>query len=241
MNLHIIGSSSSGNCYVLENGISALIIEAGLPFLEVNKVLEFDTAKIAGCLVTHIHQDHFKYTNDYAKRGIMIYANDSVVDSMDVRYAYNATILEPLKNITIGDFIVKPVELTHDVPCLGFYIKHKDIGNFCFCTDTSEIPYEFGRLHNIMVECNFDRDEINTNATAYYLRDRVAESHMSIQEVINFLKMQDLSEVNNIVLLHSSFTNSNNPKFLQLIAKEIGHPVMIAKSGMKIEFNSKPF
>ena len=37
MQLKVIGSGSSGNSYILENETEALIIEAGLPFLEVKK------------------------------------------------------------------------------------------------------------------------------------------------------------------------------------------------------------
>ena len=34
MRLKVLGSGSSGNCYILENDNEALIIEAGLPFME---------------------------------------------------------------------------------------------------------------------------------------------------------------------------------------------------------------
>lgn len=37
MRLKVLGSGSSGNCYILENENEALIIEAGLPFMEVKK------------------------------------------------------------------------------------------------------------------------------------------------------------------------------------------------------------
>lgn len=37
MNLKVLGSGSSGNCYILENATEALVIEAGLPLMEVKK------------------------------------------------------------------------------------------------------------------------------------------------------------------------------------------------------------
>ena len=38
MKLRVLGSGSSGNCYILENEAEALIIEAGVPFMEVKKI-----------------------------------------------------------------------------------------------------------------------------------------------------------------------------------------------------------
>ena len=61
MKLRVLGSGSSGNCYVLENETEALIIEAGIPFMEVKKILNFNVRKIAGVVVSHSHGDHAKY------------------------------------------------------------------------------------------------------------------------------------------------------------------------------------
>ena len=38
MELRVLGSSSSGNCYILDNGNEALIIEAGIRFIDVKKL-----------------------------------------------------------------------------------------------------------------------------------------------------------------------------------------------------------
>ena len=64
MVLKVLGSSSQGNCYILENRDEALIIEAGVRFIEVKKALGFDIRKVSGCLITHQHNDHAKATSD---------------------------------------------------------------------------------------------------------------------------------------------------------------------------------
>ena len=61
MKLVVLGSSSSGNCYVLDAGNEALILEAGIRLNEVKKVLGFNIRKVVGCLITHQHGDHAKY------------------------------------------------------------------------------------------------------------------------------------------------------------------------------------
>lgn len=61
MELKVLGSSSSGNCYIIDNGKEALILEAGVRFQEVKKALGYNLRKVVGCLITHRHQDHAKY------------------------------------------------------------------------------------------------------------------------------------------------------------------------------------
>ena len=56
--LKIVGSSSSGNAYILDCGSEQLILELGVSWKEILKALNFDLSKVRACLVTHSHQDH---------------------------------------------------------------------------------------------------------------------------------------------------------------------------------------
>lgn len=55
MKLHIINSGSSGNCYILENSESALMLEAGCKLDLVKKAINFNTLKLKAMLVSHGH------------------------------------------------------------------------------------------------------------------------------------------------------------------------------------------
>jgi metal-dependent hydrolase (beta-lactamase superfamily II) len=55
MYLHCLGSSSSGNCYLLNSDTECLVLEAGLPFRKVKEALGFDVLKIQGVVVSHQH------------------------------------------------------------------------------------------------------------------------------------------------------------------------------------------
>ena len=79
MKLKCLGSGSSGNCYILENDAEALIIEAGVPFMEVKKSLNFNIRKIKAVIISHEHGDHRKYCYEYVRAGIPVfepYRND---------------------------------------------------------------------------------------------------------------------------------------------------------------------
>lgn len=66
MKLKVLGSSSSGNCYILDAHEEILILDAGVNFKEVQKALEFDFRGVRGVLITHEHMDHLKYAPNFA-------------------------------------------------------------------------------------------------------------------------------------------------------------------------------
>ena len=67
MFLKCLGSSSAGNCYLLENETECLMIECGIMIKEVKKAMNFNMQKIVGCVVTHRHNDHIGYLEDVLK------------------------------------------------------------------------------------------------------------------------------------------------------------------------------
>ena len=55
MRLTVLKSGSDGNGYLLECENEILILESGVPVMEVKKALNFDLSKIVGCYISHSH------------------------------------------------------------------------------------------------------------------------------------------------------------------------------------------
>lgn len=55
MKINVLGSSSKGNCYLLEEGNEIIILEAGISLFEVKKILNFNISKIRGVCISHEH------------------------------------------------------------------------------------------------------------------------------------------------------------------------------------------
>ena len=47
--------SQNGNWYILENDTEALILDAGVRYKDVLKVLGYNISKVAGVLISHEH------------------------------------------------------------------------------------------------------------------------------------------------------------------------------------------
>ncbi len=238
MVLKVLGSSSSGNCYILENKQEALIIEAGVKFIDVKKALDFDIRKVVGCLITHQHNDHAKYIKNMVDSGFLTLALPEVWTAKGVSDS-RALCIESGKGYRFGGFKVLPFTACHDVPCVGYLIEHKETGRIMFLTDSCMCEYVFPGLNHVMIECNYSDEKlieaINAGRTLPSQRDRLMTSHMELDTCKEFLRANDLSKVSNIILLHLSDNNSDEGRFVKEIERLTGKMVYAARAGLEIE------
>lgn len=237
MVLKVLGSSSSGNCYILDNGDEALIIEAGVRFIDVKKAIGFNFRKVVGCLITHAHGDHSKYAKIMVDKGIHTLALPEVFNARD-SWGSRAKVVEVGKWYKIGGFKVLPFPAYHDVPCLGYIIDHPSCGKLLFLTDSYDCPYRFGKLNHILIECNYSEknlvDAIRDGRTLLSQRARLLQSHMEFETCKEILRGIDLGDVQDIVLLHLSDNNSDEGYFVSEIERLTGKAVYAAKKGLTI-------
>jgi phosphoribosyl 1,2-cyclic phosphodiesterase len=249
MILKCLGSSSSGNCYLLENETECLVLECGIKFSEVKKALDFNISKIVGVLASHSHKDHFGYSREYIVSGINVYSSyETSKATWSTENCCNNVIRKGYW-YKIGGFTVTPFECVHDVECLGFIIQHQEIGTLLFATDTEYVKYNFRnqKLNHILIECNYSQkiidnrvsqDEINKG-----LRDRVLLSHMELETCKSFILTNKTSSLYNVCLLHLSDGNSNEKLFKEEVQAVVGESVLvtIADKGLEINLDLFPF
>lgn len=246
MRFKVLGSGSSGNCYLLENASECLVLEAGMNFKEALKALNFNISKVVGCLVTHEHKDHSKYVREFIKNGIGVYMSKGTGSALNLESHY-ITYVKHNEYFEVGNFKLIPFNTKHDAAePLGFYINHKETGNILFATDTYYIPNKFKDLNNILIECNYSREILEENiingSVPIHLKERIVRSHMEFETCENCLKENDLRQTNNVVLIHLSDNNSDAEMFRQGIQNILPYVnVAVAEKGLNIEFNKYRF
>lgn len=247
MELKILGSGSKGNCYLLDNGAECLMVECGIPFKDVQKAVNFDISRIAGVLVSHEHGDHAKHVKKCLEARVPCYMSRGTKEALKLSDDTLARAMEELEIYQIGAFRVQPFPTRHDA-CepFGFLIFHHECGTVLFATDTYCLHYTFQGLNNILIECNYRQDILDANVETgklpLALRDRTMKSHCSFDTCRETLLANDLSKVNEIVLIHLLDGNSNEAEFKQGIREATGKTVHVARGGMTIkQFNVSPF
>lgn len=245
MKLRVIGSNSSGNCYVLDGETEALVIECGCPLKDIKQAIDWKVEKIVGACVTHRHSDHSKYIHEILWAGIRVLALRDVFEEKNVTSHPFAIEIKPNKGYKVGGFKIQPFYVHHDVPCVGYIIQHSELGKLLFVTDTAAMGYKIDGLTNIMIEANYADDIVDSNIEngnlSVAMRNRLFGSHLSIDTAKRVLERQNLSQVENIILIHLSNGNSNEKRFIREVIELTGKHAYAANKGMAINLHQTPF
>lgn len=233
MDIQILASGSSGNCYKVSDGQTSLLLECGISYKEIQKKLNFKLYEVDGCLVSHEHLDHSKAIMELLKSGIDVYTSKGTAAPFE-NDIFKAIHVEAEKQFQVGTFDVLPFDTQHDAAePLGFILYSRVTKEkLLFATDTYYVKYRFGSLNYIMVECNYAIDILRANSEAgrltLALKNRLLQSHFELSNVKKFLQLNDLSKVKEIYLLHLSDGNSDEKRFKREIQELTGKPVIIA-------------
>jgi len=116
LEIEAIASSSSGNCYLLNDDKSKLMIECGIPFKRIQRALYFRLSECSGCLISHEHQDHAKAAKELMRTGIDCYMSAGTAEEIGAA-GHRLKIVKHGEKFTVGPWIVLPFSSVHD--CSG--------------------------------------------------------------------------------------------------------------------------
>ena len=140
--------------------------------------------------------------------------------------------LEEGKTYAFGDFQVAPFDVKHDVPTLGFFIRHPECGTILFATDCAYLPYKFPNVNHFIIEANYSDEILDENILAsiepYFRKKRLLEN------CISSIRSCGISKTKTITLIHLSSLNSDPELFHKRVAQSFGIPTYIAKPGLSI-------
>lgn len=222
-------SSSAGNLYTLDDGKTRIIIDPGLPIIQIKKALNFQLFGVSGALVGHLHKDHSAGLTELMKAGIDVYTGISTIEALNLT-GHRMYPVEHLKLFSIGTFKILPFKIPHDVDNLGFLIQSgKD--KFLYLIDYTYCPYKFKGLTHIAIGINFETDILKKNMERGYLHPalarRIMQSHCSLKTGLEFFRDQDLSQVQEIHILHVSEANADKNRIKEAVQRQTGKLVLI--------------
>lgn len=225
-------SSSAGNAYLVTDGRSPLLLDAGLTIRELKVATGHKLSTLAGCLVTHEHMDHARAAADLMRAGVDVYMSAGTAEALGLT-GHRLRIVRALEQIQIGSWTALFFDTIHDAAePLGFLLA-SGAEKVLYLTDSAYCRYRFRGLTRILIECNHALDILNANvesgAVPAAMKRRVMKSHMSLDTVKGFLRANDLSRVREIVLIHLSDGNSDAGRFKKEVQQLTGKPVWVAE------------
>lgn len=228
-----IASSSLGNAYILddEKGLP-LLLEAGVSFKKLQIASGFRLSSFGGALISHSHLDHCRAVHDLIKAGIDCYMTAPTAKAIELA-GHRVKIIEPLKQFNIGNWKILPFSTQHDCEgSVGFLLANGE-SKVCFATDTAYLKFRFSGITHLMIEANYDNEILNKNvengSVTIERKARLIKSHFSLKNLVEMLKANDWSRLQECWLMHLSKENSNEMHFKRVVQEILGKPVYVCK------------
>lgn len=232
MDIQVIASGSTGNCYMISDGKTRLLVEAGIPVAEIQRAIGFRLTGCDACLVSHSHGDHAKHAAALAKKSVDVYASAGTIEACSLA-GHRIHAVKARNQFNVGTFACMPFDVKHDAPePLGFLLRSHLTGErLLYFTDTPLLRYKHPRVQIIMAECNYDRQTlmaaVESGATPVEAIRRICSSHMGLDSLLFVLGANDLSQLRQIYLLHLSSRHANEQRIKQAIQAETGAEVIV--------------
>lgn len=222
-----LASSSRGNCYVVNDGQTAILLECGISFRRIKKGLGFDLSTIQACLVSHEHKDHAKSVMDLIKSGVEVFASEGTAEALDCALI---TPVEAGVQFRVGSLEIMPFRTWHDArEPLGFLIySRRDGERLAFATDTVNLGHTFPGVNLLALEANYDASILaRCERMPEKVRKRVVNSHMEINTLCQYLRTLDLSACRTLYLLHLSNAASSEGHFVGRVQQVVPRHVQV--------------
>lgn len=214
-----INSGSNGNCYYLESGGDAVLIDAGISCREIERRmarLNLSLNNVRALFISHEHSDHIRGVEVLSRKyRLPVYITKPTLRSS--RMQLDEELIREFSAHTpcqIGKLMVVPFPKFHDASDpYSFIIEagnvragvFTDIGAVC----NNLIRY-FKLCHAVFLETNYDEEMLNNGPYPYHLKKRIkgGRGHLSNKQALHLFTAHKPDFMQHVLLSHLSKENN---------------------------------
>ena len=246
-----LASGSSGNCLVVSDGKTHILIDAGVSARRITtglRALGIEPEEIRGVLITHEHSDHIAGLPVLCRRiGAELYTAEPTAVEICRKAAgleERFRVFEPGERFAVGDLVVGTFAISHDCACpVGFTVEDGS-RKMALCTDLGVVTR--GVLDSIrgagllVNEFNYDPDMLRTGPYPAMLKERILgrQGHLSNETGGKLAAWAVQQGTGRIVLAHLS--KENNTPSVALGAAERAMAGIEAQVGEDVTLTVAP-
>jgi len=214
-----LASGSKGNAIFVSTPDTAVLVDAGLSGIEIQRRLAAvgrTPDELKAIIITHEHTDHVKGAGVLSRRfNIPVYVtSDTLNASKGFGKIDQINFFECGSAFDIGSLTVNPFSISHDA-CdpVGFTLQHqgKKIG---IATDlgvvTNLVRTHLSNANALYIEANHDPEMLMAGPYPWYLKQRIQSrtGHLSNQDARNLVAQVFHKDLDHVVLAHLSEDNN---------------------------------
>lgn len=231
MKVFVFASGSGGNCLLVSDKGTNILIDAGISMRRIESCLsqsEISMNDIAGVLITHEHSDHISALKTMAKKvGVGIYAPHTVAARIAGMFPETEELIRIIpvgERFAIGGLSVRAFHTSHDTDeSVGYRVEGS--GCFSIATDTGcltdEIEEGLFGADAVLIESNHDEQMLRYGPYPAYLKRRILSEHghLSNEECALAARRLVQSGTRTIILGHLSKVNNTPEKAMGVSEK----------------------
>ncbi|HIT24717.1 MAG TPA: MBL fold metallo-hydrolase [Candidatus Enterenecus avicola] len=227
-----VASGSSGNCSVITDGSTHILIDAGVSARRITtglKQLGLEPGALSAVLITHEHSDHISGIPVLCRQlGVELYTAEETAREIcrkNPELQPRFRVFEPGERFALRDLVVGTFPVSHDcVSPVGYTVTQGE-RKLTFCTDlgvvTQPVLEAVQGASTLVAEFNYDPEMLRTGPYPAYLKSRIAgqRGHLSNQVGAKLTRWAVERGTRQVVLAHLSKEN-NLPATAQRAAQE---------------------
>lgn len=220
MRICIFASGSGGNCLLLSDGSTHVLVDAGISMRRIEASLReagIAMSDITGVLITHEHSDHISGLKMLLKHHhVPVYAPHTVANRMrgmlpDIDGSLN--IIDVGSVFELGSLRVRAFHTPHDTDeSVGY--RFSGTGSFAIATDmghvTDEVLEGLMGAETVLIESNHDIDMLSYGPYPVYLKRRILSDHGHLSNKDCAVLARHLAENGTMRIILGHLSKENN-------------------------------
>ena len=207
--IYNLASGSRGNCTIVTDGVTSIMVDAGIGYRTIKARMPVGIAGIRALLITHEHTDHVRSVDSISAHGITVYAHPLSAKCLTVPVE---EIVE--RPFSIGTITVTPFRVPHDARyTLGYTFETEDskvaVMTDCGHINDAIVDHLIG-CESALIESNHDIEMLKSGPYPPHLKNRIIgnNGHLSNDASAKLLTYLAGRRLKSVMLGHLSEQNN---------------------------------
>jgi len=229
----VLASGSKGNAIFVSNGETAILVDAGLSGIEIERRLEsknLNPRMLDAIFVSHEHSDHIQGVGVLSRRfHLPVYITPKTMEAAanQLGRIKNVRFFECGVSFMVGSLTIHPFSISHDaVDPAGFTISHADrkIGIATDLGIGTAVVKEHLKLCDVLIlEANHDPAMLAEGPYPWPIKQRIKgrTGHLSNEDAYKLLNEIGHRNLKHVILAHLSEINNTPQHALKAVDRKL--------------------
>jgi phosphoribosyl 1,2-cyclic phosphodiesterase len=229
----VLASGSKGNAIYISDGQTAVLMDAGLSGIEIQRRMEaaqLDIRDLKAIVVSHEHSDHVRGVGVMARRyHLPVYINQATAAAAAGQLGRidHICYFDIGRTFTIGQLVVHPFAICHDAADPAGFTVAQNGRKIGIATDlgiaTGMVKQHLKACSALVLEANHDPDMLAQGPYPWPLKQRIKSrnGHLSNQASRDLLGEIKHDGLGHVILAHLSEINNTPEKALEAVQQAV--------------------